>query len=442
VKRLGRIIAALAVIIAIVLVAVYLASVFIVPRNQGTSASLAPDFTLTDISGRQFTLSDYRNNSVVVIDFTSLSCGECQNIEQSLKVLYATYNSSGDSSVKIISIYIEPQFGDTIPNLKAYQAANNITWTMAQDTPTLSVKTAYGVSDIPNVVIINKQGYAIYDETGAQGTGQIQSAIQSAGSGTSTAINIAQISVFALAVIAGIATFFSPCAFPMLPGYMSLYLGLNTNVVSSQPSKEVTYKGAARRAVIAGSATALGMMTVFLVIGVVVIIAASTVTKYIPYLQPIVGVVLVVLGLLLLTNLQYWRIVAPFQRLGQRLRKSEQTETEGSPTTPSAKGFYLKLFTYGTGYGASAAGCIAPLYISVIVVGMLSGWLNGLITILLYSLTAALLMIVITVMLSLASQKYVDKLKSYTPLIKKISAVVLVIVGVYLVAFYYFAWIA
>ena len=72
---------------------------------------------------------------------------------------------------------------------------------------------------------------------------------------------------------------------------------------------------------------------------------------------------------------------------------------------------------------------------------MAVGLLGGIINILIFSLTAALLMIVVTVMLAVAGKRYVNQLKAYTPVIKKVSAAVLIVVGVYLIYFFYSAWI-
>jgi cytochrome c-type biogenesis protein len=93
------------------------------------------------------------------------------------------------------------------------------------------------------------------------------------------------------------------------------------------------------------------------------------------------------------------------------------------------------------GYAAAAAGCVAPVIFSAIVAGMAIGLIGGIINILIYSLTAALLMIVVTVMLAMAGKRYINQLKAYTPVIKKISAAVLIVVGVYLIYFFYSAWI-
>jgi cytochrome c-type biogenesis protein len=435
-----RVVPVIILVVALAVAAIYVGYILPASKGNGGNSSAAPNFTLTDIYGHPFTLSSYRNSSVVVVEFTALSCSECQIVEKSLSSLYAGYNSSGTSPVRVVSVFIEPQYGDTIPALKAYHSKNNITWTMAQDTPSLAVSRSYGVTDIPTVVIVDKHGHAVYDVSGAQNDNQLHSTVSSALTGTATAISIVTVSVFALAAIAGVTTFFSPCAFPMFPGYMSLFLGLNTRQTDLPPPGGGAYKGAARRAVFAGSITALGMIVVFLIIGIALIFAASIVGGYIPDLLIIVGVVLVALGALLLTNLQYWRIVTPLQELWYRIGGKRPAEALANPTDPSGKGFYLKLFSYGMGYAAAAAGCVAPVIFSAIVAGLALSLVGGIINILIFSLTAAVLMIIVTVLLAMAGQKYVNQLKAFTPVIKKISAVVLIVVGVYLVYFYYTAW--
>jgi cytochrome c-type biogenesis protein len=433
-----------AILVVVLLATVVLAGAYFDHLLPGSKSSgnqpLAPNFSLTDIYGQNFTLSSYRSNTVVLVEFTSLSCAECQVVMQSLKTITQTYNQSGNTKVEILSVYIEPQFGDSIPALKAYHNKNNITWTMAQDTPSLSVSRSYGVSAIPNVVVVDKQGHLVYQVVGAQSTSQLQSTLSSSLAGTATPISVVTVSVFALAALAGITTFFSPCAFPMFPGYMGLFLGLSAGKEES-PTSGGSYKGAAGRAMKAGSITALGMIIVFLAIGTLLILAASLVSGYIPYLLILVGVILVGLGALLLTNLQYWRIVTPLQRLWLRLRGKEESTTPVVSTPAPGEGLYLKLFSYGMGYAAAAAGCVAPVIFSAIIAGLALGLVGGIVNILIFSLTAALLMIVVTVMLALAGKRYVNLLKAYTPLIKKVSAVALIVVGAYLIYFYYTAWI-
>ncbi len=92
------------------------------------------------------------------------------------------------------------------------------------------------------------------------------------------------------------------------------------------------------------------------------------------------------------------------------------------------------------GYAAAAAGCVAPVIFSAIIAGLALGVFDGIVNILIFSGTAAALMIVTTIMLAMAGQKYVNQLKALTPVIKKVSAAVLILVGLYLIYFYYTAW--
>lgn len=439
--RTRKLVSIVLVIAAIAVVAFLLAEVALPTRASTPSGSLAPNFTLTDIYGHPFTLSSYRNSSVVVIEFTALSCSACQIVEQKLSTIYSGYNQTGTSVVRVISIYIEPQFGDTIPALRAYHAKNNITWTMAQDTNSLAVSGSYGVKDIPTVVVINKAGQPVYEDSGVQSQQQLQATISGALAGTATPISIVTVSVFALAAIAGVSTFFSPCAFPMFPGYMGLFLGLNTKGPGAGgESSGPSYQGAARKALVAGSATAAGMLIVIMVIAAALLLAARAVNPLIPDLLFGVGVVLIGLGALLFTNLQYWRVVTPFQRLWSRLRGKDPNAAPEAITAASGNALYLKLFGYGMGYAAAAAGCVAPVIFGAISSSLALGLVSGLISILIFGLTAALLMIGVTVLLSLGGKRFVNQLKAYTPIIKKVSAGALVIVGVYLIYFYYTAW--
>ena len=435
-----QIVPTLLVVAALVVAGLSLAGAIAPARADSSGSSAAPAFSLTDIYGQDFSLSSLRNGSVALIEFTALSCSECQIVEQSLASLYAGYNQSGQTPVHIASIYIEPQFGDSIPALQAYHIKNDITWTMAQDTSTLAVSRSYGVNDIPTVVIVDKHGSLVYDVSGAQDSNALQSGVSSALAGTAAPISFVTVSVFALAGIAGVTTFFSPCAFPMFPGYMGLFLGMNAS--SSDAAAGASYKGAARRAVFAGSVTALGMIVVFLIVGVALILAASLISGYVPDLLIAVGAVLIGLGALLLTNLQYWRIVTPLQRFWARIRgASAEPAPVVGPAVASGRAFYLKLFGYGMGYAAAAAGCVAPVIFSAIIAGLALGLLGGILNILIFAATAAVLMITVTVALALAGKKYVNQLKALTPVIKKVSAVALIVVGIYLVYFYWAAWI-
>jgi hypothetical protein len=85
--RLRVIVPILVIVLAVVASAVYFGHLIPGTQQGSRNSSVAPTFTLSDIYGHPFALSSYRNHTVVLIEFTSLSCSECQIVEQSLKTL-------------------------------------------------------------------------------------------------------------------------------------------------------------------------------------------------------------------------------------------------------------------------------------------------------------------------------------------------------------------
>jgi cytochrome c-type biogenesis protein len=135
----------------------------------------------------------------------------------------------------------------------------------------------------------------------------------------------------AFAVGAGVATFFAPCAFPLLPGYVGYYL------------REHDDPGVAGM-VAPGAAAAAGAVVALGVVGAAAFLLGSAVTAYVPLFEPVAGAVLVVVGLLVVTD------TAPTLRVGLPARPA------------SAAGF----FVFGAGYAVAAAGCVVPLFVGVV----------------------------------------------------------------------------
>jgi len=89
------------------------------------------------------------------------------------------------------------------------------------------------------------------------------------------------------AVTAGVATFFSPCAYPLLPGYVGFY-------VNSVDADSASVLGAGAR----GLAAAVGVLATFaLLAGATVRIGYSTLAN-ITVFETLVGGLLIVFGLL------------------------------------------------------------------------------------------------------------------------------------------------
>ncbi len=149
-------------IASVVLAVVILIALDAMGRMPGTSpgppqAQKAPDFTLKDIYGHEFSLSDYRGK-VVILDFFMIRCAPCGAQVAELKKVLNEYGGQ----VVIISISVDP--GDTVEALRDYASQNGITWTVAKDTANLADK--YDVRAVPTLVIIDQDGYIRYRHVG------------------------------------------------------------------------------------------------------------------------------------------------------------------------------------------------------------------------------------------------------------------------------------
>jgi cytochrome c-type biogenesis protein len=396
-------------VVAIAVVAVLLLAYF--SYQTPVASKPAPAFSVTDTAGAPFNISSHKGD-VVVLELTAINCPTCNIVLEELKKVNEKY----DGRIVMLSVFVSPI--ETGPQVSAYHDAHGVNWSFAKDTDDMLTK--YNAVQIPKVVVIDKKGGILYETTGEVTVGSLSPYIDDAlagktGQQTAGGAFIASLGLGGMAVLAGVASYFSPCSFPMLPGYMTYYL------------RDSQVKESYGKAAAGGAVAGMGIMTVYGVIGIIAVLAGSVVTKYVTYLQPIIGVVLLILGVLMLTPLQFFN--------SGKFTESMQNRMQG-------KGYYFGLYLYGVAYGAASQGCTAPVFIAVILIGFLSGSvLTGIGVLLLYSLTAALLMVAVTVLVAGLKKGVLAKLKSQTENIKKASAVVLIIVGAYLVGYYLVAFV-
>ena len=125
--------------------------------GAGEERQPAPDFTLTDITGHEFSLSDYRGK-VVILEFFAIHCPACEMQVDELKKVWSKFHDG----LFIISISVDPR--DTDEALRSYAAEHNILWRVARDTA--GVGDAYDVYYLPTIVIIDREGYIRYRHEG------------------------------------------------------------------------------------------------------------------------------------------------------------------------------------------------------------------------------------------------------------------------------------
>jgi cytochrome oxidase Cu insertion factor (SCO1/SenC/PrrC family) len=121
--------------------------------TRTSERAVAPDFSLQDIHGKSFRLSDFRGR-VVVLEFMSTTCPHCANEAPRLAAVWKRFGSA----MTMISISVNAR--DTNEVLKAYATAHDSPWVWAMGTA--NVASAFGVSGVPTIVIIDPNGQIAY----------------------------------------------------------------------------------------------------------------------------------------------------------------------------------------------------------------------------------------------------------------------------------------
>lgn len=133
---------------------------------------------------------------------------------------------------------------------------------------------------------------------------------------------------------AGVATFLSPCALPLVPGYVGYY------VTRSEPTRRRAV-GVAIRGVAAGAGA---LLTLAGLAGLAVAVGRP-VARRLSLLEPAVGVALILVGATALTG---W-------------------SPPRTPSLPGRRADTAGFALFGAGYAGASAGCVLPIFLAVVV---------------------------------------------------------------------------
>lgn len=121
----------------------------------------APDFTVTDESGKEVSLSDMKGKPVVINIWASW-CPPCKAEMPDFQKLYEKY---GDE-VSFMIINATDGQRETVDSAKTYITENGYTFPVYFDTQ-FQASIAYGASSIPLSVFINSKGELVTGAAGA-----------------------------------------------------------------------------------------------------------------------------------------------------------------------------------------------------------------------------------------------------------------------------------
>jgi peroxiredoxin len=167
---------ALGALLAIVLVAglYYVNRRWIAPLGRqnlsGRGAHpLAPDFSLTDLSGRKLTLADYRGK-VVMLNFWATWCGPCREEIPGLVDLQSKYRDRG---LVLIGISMDD---DPAP-VREFYDRYRMNYPVAMGNDALTERFG-GIVGLPTTFLIQRDGHIYARQMGAEDAEAFEDAIQ------------------------------------------------------------------------------------------------------------------------------------------------------------------------------------------------------------------------------------------------------------------------
>ena len=222
----------------------------------------------------------------------------------------------------------------------------------------------------------------------------------------------------ALGFVAGIASFFTPCAVGMVPAYLGYFLGREQGV--DIPKQRRILNGA-----LFGLVTTLGFVTLFGLAGLALTGADAGTRNWIgsnfPYIAIGAGALLILFGILVLLNVPM-PLSLPIK----------------APQRRNILGFYI----FGLAYGLVSFSCNLPLFLAVVLSALLLGGPAGILAFVAYALGKGTMMTLASLLVAVPKESLdVKSLVRLTPKIKKLSGAALAIGGVAMIGYYaYLLW--
>ncbi|GAB3027855.1 cytochrome c biogenesis CcdA family protein [Natronobiforma cellulositropha] len=201
----------------------------------------------------------------------------------------------------------------------------------------------------------------------------------------------------AFAFLAGVATFFAPCSYALLPGYVGYY-------VAATGERRPPLAGALVR----GSAAAVGALTTFGLLAAVAVVAGSTLERALPFLEYGVGVALVLVGLWVL----YGGTGAVHVLLPRR--------------RASVTGFAA----FGAAYSLAATACVLPLFLALVLRSLTMSPAETVAVVGAYASGFAALLLAVTVAVAVGYDLSARRVAGYSDAFVRLAGVVLVVAGV------------
>ncbi len=417
-----------------------------------------PDFEVKSLNrtGIDDELSDENGNvrlselrgKIVVLDFMSIDCANCHYVQKHIEDNYDSWKSiNGSHQVVVVSVaswygfdtfeMINETFGESDSDRHmrwpVVNGANDAI--ILDDGSRGDLVEYYSAQVLPLALVIDHEGFVVAKEgtgTPLDNWGSFDNAILRASNGDAGDLRFGVektdssfFGVFIVGLFLGFLVYFSPCAFPVLPSYISYYLnlGMRGDELLESGKGEVGVPSSLE----AGSLAALGQLSFFVVVGIVILVLGSLFDLSGLLRQFAVGIslILVLLGAMLLLG---WT-----SRMLSWVQDSlDRYQTDGATERYSPR---FDMFLWGIGYSAASVDCTAAAvfpfvaWLAILGQGALFMGMSGLV------LSASLLMISVTVLVGMGRSAMIDRLRKSAAVVKATGAWMMMFAGLGLFAY-------
>jgi cytochrome c-type biogenesis protein len=211
-----------------------------------------------------------------------------------------------------------------------------------------------------------------------------------------------------VALVAGGLAVINPCGFPLLPAFLSFYLGADENTLPRAPTRIM-------QGLLVGALVSAGFLALFAFASLPVSFGVALVARAIPWAGLATGALLALAGLLELSG----------RRIALQLPLHIPVKRERRLGA---------MLLFGVGYGAASLGCTLPLFLTLIAA---SSGPDKLTVFAAYAAGTAVVLMALSVLVAVAREGVTRAVHPILPYMSRIAGLLLVIAGGYLV--YYWA---
>ena len=217
---------------------------------------------------------------------------------------------------------------------------------------------------------------------------------------------------YILTFIEGFASFISPCMLPMIPIYLSYFIGEKDN------NEEIDKNKQSGKVVLNSIGFVLGFTIIFLILSIFANSIGVILTKNIKYIEIFFGIVIIILGLNYMEILKF-----------SFLNKTKMMSINKNNFN------FIKAVIFGILFSISWTPCIGTFLSSaLLLVAQKDSIVEGLIMMLLYSIGMGIPFIISAIFIDKLKSTF-DFIKKHYNIIKKISGIILILSGIYTIFF-------